>query len=38
MTAKAFLDTNVLVYAYSLDDTRNAKAAALLASGGVVSV
>ncbi len=38
MTAKAFLDTNVLIYAYSLDDTRNAKAAALLASGGVVSV
>jgi predicted nucleic acid-binding protein len=28
----------VLVYAYSLDDARNAKAAALLASGGVVSV
>jgi predicted nucleic acid-binding protein len=38
MTIRPFLDTNVLVYTYTLDDSRNEKAAALLASGGVVSI
>lgn len=38
MIAKPFIDTNVLVYAYSLDDGRNERAAALIAAGGVVSV
>jgi predicted nucleic acid-binding protein len=38
MTAKIFLDTNVIVYAFSSNDPRNEKAEALLAAGGVVSV
>ena len=38
MRAKAFLDTNVLVYALSQDDPRGATAESLLAAGGVVSV
>ena len=38
MTAKPFLDTNVLVYAFSDDDSRKDHAASLIASGGVVSV
>ena len=38
MTAKPFLDTNVLVYAFSDDDSRKNDAASLIASGGVVSV
>jgi predicted nucleic acid-binding protein len=36
--AKAFLDTNVLIYALVEDDPRSAKAEELLAVGGVLSV
>jgi predicted nucleic acid-binding protein len=35
--AEAFFDTNVLVYAVALDDPRNARAEALLSSGGRIS-
>jgi predicted nucleic acid-binding protein len=38
MPAKDFLDTNVLIYAVAKNDARAAKAEALLASGGMVSV
>ncbi|HEV2717194.1 MAG TPA: PIN domain-containing protein [Terriglobales bacterium] len=35
---KDFLDTNVLIYAVAKNDPRAAKAEALLATGGIVSV
>jgi predicted nucleic acid-binding protein len=38
MPVKAFLDTNVLIYAVTEDDPRSAQAEELLASGGVLSV
>jgi predicted nucleic acid-binding protein len=38
MPAKAFFDTNVLIYAVAQDDPRSARAEELLASGGVLSV
>ena len=38
MPAKAFFDTNVLIYAVAHDDPRSAQAEELLASGGVLSV
>jgi predicted nucleic acid-binding protein len=38
MNAKPFLDTNVIVYAFSSNDARNRKAEALLGVGGVISV
>jgi predicted nucleic acid-binding protein len=38
MPAKAFFDTNVLIYAVAHDDPRCAQAEDLLASGGVLSV
>lgn len=38
MPGKAFFDTNVLIYAVAQNDSRNAQAEALLASGGVISV
>lgn len=38
MPVKAFLDTNVLIYAVTQDDPRSAQAEKLLASGGVLSV
>jgi predicted nucleic acid-binding protein len=38
MSAKAFLDTNVLIYAFASDDPRGPKAEELVAAGGVVSV
>jgi predicted nucleic acid-binding protein len=38
MPAKAFFDTNVLIYAVAEDDPRTARAEELLASGGVLSV
>jgi predicted nucleic acid-binding protein len=38
MNAKPFLDTNVIVYAFSSNDARNRKAEALLDVGGVISV
>jgi predicted nucleic acid-binding protein len=38
MNAKPFLDTNVIVYAFSSNDLRSKRAEALLEGGGVVSV
>ena len=38
MADRAFFDTNVLIYAVVKDDPRGAKAEALLAGGGVLSV
>lgn len=38
MSAKPFLDTNVIVYAFTSNDARSERAEALLAEGGVVSV
>ena len=38
MHAKAFLDTNVLIYAIAQDDLRGAPAEDLLAAGGTISV
>jgi predicted nucleic acid-binding protein len=38
MPAEAFFDTNVLVYALSLDDPRSGQAEELLAAGGKISV
>src|SRR6202045_5516460 len=38
MPAKAFFDTNVLIYAVAHEDPRSTRAEELLASGGVLSV
>ena len=38
MTAKPFLDTNVVLYAFIEGDSRAQKAEALLVKGGVISV
>ena len=38
MAARPFLDTNVLIYAFTSGDARHGRAAALIESGGVVSV
>jgi predicted nucleic acid-binding protein len=38
MSAKPFLDTNVLIYAFAANDPRSAAAEALIAAGGVISV
>jgi predicted nucleic acid-binding protein len=38
MPGKAFLDTNVLIYAVTQSDARAARAEELLIAGGVVSV
>lgn len=38
MSGKAFLDTNVLIYAIAENDPRNERALELLAAGGVISV
>ena len=38
MTAKPFLDTNVLIYAFAVNDSRSDTAEALIAAGGVISV
>ena len=38
MSAKAFFDTNVLIYAFAQNDPRSEAAEALLAAGGLVSV
>lgn len=38
MSTDAFLDTNILVYAYSQSDERTARARQLLLDGGVVGV
>jgi predicted nucleic acid-binding protein len=38
MPGNAFFDTNVLIYAVAQNDPRSAKAEALLAGGGAISV
>ena len=38
MSAKPFLDTNILIYAFAAGDPRKAACERLLAQGGVVSV
>jgi predicted nucleic acid-binding protein len=38
MRAKAFFDTNVLIYAVAKDDPRSARAEELLDAGGILSV
>jgi predicted nucleic acid-binding protein len=38
MSDKVFFDTNVLLYSVSQDDERTARAEALLAGGGIISV
>ena len=38
MSVKPFLDTNILVYAFSSNDPRTQKAISLLADGGIVSI
>jgi predicted nucleic acid-binding protein len=38
MNDKAFFDTNVILYAFRLDDTRGQVAETLLAAGGALSV
>lgn len=38
MRDSRFLDTNVLIYAFSAGDSRSARAEALLAEGGVIGV
>jgi len=37
MPARAFLDTNVLIYALAENDPRSARAEDLLAAGGIIS-
>jgi predicted nucleic acid-binding protein len=38
MPDKAFLDTNILVYAFSLDDSRKKAAERLIVEGGTIGV
>jgi len=38
MSAKPFLDTNIVVYAFASNDPRSEKADALLKAGGAISV
>jgi predicted nucleic acid-binding protein len=38
MPARPFLDTNIIVYAFSANDPRSEKADALLVTGGIISV
>jgi predicted nucleic acid-binding protein len=38
MSVRPFLDTNVLIYAFVADDRRSARAEALVAAGGLISV
>ncbi len=38
MNGKPLLDTNIIVYAFSSNDPRDARAEALLEAGGVISV
>lgn len=38
MPVKPFLDTNIIVYAFSTNDSRSGKADEILQAGGVVSV
>jgi predicted nucleic acid-binding protein len=38
MSAKPFVDTNILIYAFTSDDPRSERAEAILAAGGTISV
>jgi predicted nucleic acid-binding protein len=38
MPGSRFFDTNILIYAFSADDPRSARAEALIADGGVIGV
>jgi predicted nucleic acid-binding protein len=38
MSAKPFLDTNVVIYAFAKNDPRGRAAEALVAAGGIISV
>lgn len=38
MSAKPFIDTNILIYAFASNDPRSEKAEAILGAGGIVSV
>ena len=38
MNGKAFLDTNIILYAFTSNDPRREKALALLAAGGIISM
>ena len=38
MSAKPFLDTNIVVYAFASNDPRSEKADAILKAGGAISV
>ena len=38
MTARHFLDTNILIYAFACNDPRSARAESLIAEGGVIGV
>ena len=38
MSGKSFFDTSILIYVFSLEDARAAKAEELLADGGYISV
>lgn len=38
MSAKPFLDTNVLIYAFASNDPRSERAETLLAGGGTINV
>lgn len=38
MNSKPFIDTNILLYAYSFEDPQNEAATVLLGHGGIISV
>lgn len=38
MPAERFFDTNILIYAFAANDSRSARAEALIADGGVIGV
>ena len=38
MSAKPFIDTNILIYAFASNNSRKEKAEVLLAAGGLISV
>jgi predicted nucleic acid-binding protein len=38
MSAKPFLDTNILIYAFAVGDPRRDRATTLIAAGGMISV
>ena len=38
MSAKPFVDTNILIYAFTSNDPRSERAEAILAAGGTISV